>query len=189
MIEDLRQRFNASFKEEHYQAMMAWMEEQYQHKPKFHVAETPIFVPHDVRDRILAACADILEVVVQPDFAERSKAAIPPGEDVPGQTERSLFLQFDFGMCLDENGDITPQLIEAQGFPSLYFFQFLLDKSYRKFYPIPEDYRCRFGGRNEEEYLCGASQGILPHSCHQIGSGNLRELDKTFGSFYPAKTG
>lgn len=161
MITTLRQQFNNSFEEENYQAMLAWMAEQYQHQPKFHVAESPIFIPHAVRDRLLAACADILEVVLQPGFAERSKAAIPPGEDVPGQKEKPLFLQFDFGLCLDEDGEVTPQLIEAQGFPSLYFFQYLLDKSYRKFNPIPEDYRCRFGGGNDQEYLDLLRRGIL----------------------------
>lgn len=153
MIKTIRRQYNDTFTEDNYQAMRAWMKEQYQHDPKFHVAESPIFVPNDVRDHLLAACDDILDVVLQPDFAERSKIAVPPEEFVPGQDERPLFMQFDFGLCLDENGNIVPQLIEAQGFPSLYFFQYLLDKSYRKFFPIPEDYTCRFGNRGAEEYV------------------------------------
>ncbi len=153
MIKELRQAYNENFQESNYQAMLAWIKEQYEHEPKFHVAESPIFIPPLVRDRILAACNDVLEVVMEPDFAERSRAAIPPGESVPRQNKHPLFLQFDFGLCLDEQGEVTPQLIEAQGFPSLYFFQYLLDKGFRKFFPIPADYSCRFGGRDETEYL------------------------------------
>lgn len=153
MIKEIRRQYNDTFSEATYQAMRAWMKEQYQHDPKFHVAESPIFVPNQVRDHLLAACVDILEVVLQPDFAERSQAAIPPDEKVPGEIGRPHFMQFDFGLCADENGEIVPQLIEAQGFPSLYFFQYLLDKSYRKFFPIPDDFYCRFGGRDSAEYL------------------------------------
>ncbi|MFK8162903.1 MAG: hypothetical protein AB8H12_10620 [Lewinella sp.] len=153
MIKELRRRYNDTFTDANYQDMRAWMKEQYEHDPKFHVAETPIFISNKIGDRLVAACNDVLEVVLQPGFAERSKAAIPPGEDVPGQNERPLFLQFDFGLCEDEQGEVVPQLIEAQGFPSLYFFQYLLDKAYRKFFPIPEDYSCRFGGKSEGEYL------------------------------------
>lgn len=177
MIEELRRNYNDTFTEANYQEMRAWMEAQYQHKPKFHVAETPVFVPNKVADRIVAACDDVLEVMLEPGFAERSKAAIPPGESVPGQNEKPLFLQFDFGMCEDENGEVIPQLIEAQGFPSLYFFQYLLDKSYRKFFPIPEDYSCRFGGKSETEYLDLLSRCIL--GGHAPENVILLEVDPT----------
>lgn len=153
MIKSNRETFNSTFTDERYQEMMSWMSEQYGHPPNFHVAETPVFVPASVRKHLLRACDDILEVVTQPDFAERSKAAIPPGEFVPNQNDKPLFMQLDFALCKNEAGEVVPQLIECQGFPSLYFFQYLLDKSYRKFFPIPEEYNCRFGGYSREEYV------------------------------------
>ena len=153
MIPTLRRQYNDTFTNEAYRAMLDWMGGQYGERPKFHVAETPLFIADDVRDRLLEACRDILDVVTAPDFAERSAPAIPPGEKVPGQNDRPHFLQFDFGLCRAEDGTIVPQLIEGQGFPSLYFFQYLLDKCYRKFFPVPNDMRCRFGGRSAEEYL------------------------------------
>lgn len=153
MIKEIRRQYNDTFTNETYEAMIAWLGEQYDHQPKFHVAESPVFVPNEVRDHLITACNDVLEVVMEPDFAARSAPAIPPGENVPNQNERPMFLQLDFGLCRGEDGEIIPQLIEGQGFPSLYFFQYLLDKSYRRFFPIPEDFTCRFGGRSEEEYL------------------------------------
>ena len=153
MIPELRRQYNDNFTNEAYQAMLDWMGGQYNHYPKFHVAETPVFYPEELRNRIFEACDHIIEVITAPDFAERSAPAIPPGESVPGQNDRPLFLQFDFGICEDELGNLTPQLVEAQGFPSLYFYQFLADRAYRKYFPIPPEYQARFGNRSEEEYM------------------------------------
>lgn len=177
MIKELRRRYNDTFTEANYQEMRTWLRDQYQHDPKFHVAETPVFIPKNVGEHLVAACNDVLEVVLKPGFAERSQSAIPPGENVPGQNERPLFMQFDFGLCEDENGEIVPQLIEAQGFPSLYFFQYLLDKGYRKFFPVPEDYSCRFGGKSEAEYLDLLRRCILGD--HKPENVILLEVDPT----------
>lgn len=153
MIPELRRRYNDNFTNEAYRAMLDWMGGQYNELPKFHVAETPVFIPPALRDHLLAACADVLDVVKQPDFAIRSAPAIPPGENVPNQNAHPLFLQLDFGLCRNAAGEVTPQLIEGQGFPSLYFFQYLLDECYRRFFTIPQDYHCRFGGISREDYL------------------------------------
>jgi hypothetical protein len=161
MIKDLRQQHNENFTEETYQAMLNWLSEQYEHRPNFHVAETPVFIPDSLKKDLLAACDDILDVVTRADFAERSRAAIPSDEFVPGQNEHPLFMQFDFGLCDGGGGTIIPQLIECQGFPSLYFFQYLLNKSYRKFFSIPEGYTCWFGDVDEAEYLSIFRKAIL----------------------------
>ena len=161
MIPELRRRYNDNFTNEAYRAMLDWQAGQYGHRPKFHVAETPVFLPREVKTRVFQACNDVLQTVLKPGFAERAAAAIPPGEFVPNQSERPLFLQLDFGLCRGEDGSIVPQLIEAQGFPSLYFFQFLLDRSYRRFFPIPEKFTARFEGRTEEEYLDVLRRAIL----------------------------
>lgn len=161
MIKELRQQYNANFTNETYQSMLAWLGEQYGLRPNFHVAETPVFIPDELRDDLLAACEDVLEVVTREDFAERSRAAIPPGELVPGQDKHPLFMQLDFGICAGEDGKVLPQLIECQGFPSLYFFQYLLNRSYQKFFPIPKDLTCWFGGIGEAEYLALFRKAIL----------------------------
>ncbi|OAV45937.1 hypothetical protein [Lewinella sp. 4G2] len=175
MIQDLRRQYNDSFTNEAYRAMLDWMGGQYGERPEFHVAETPIFVPAYLRDRLLEACNDLLATVTREDFAEKAKAAIPEGEFVPGQDKHPLFMQFDFGLCEAEDGSVTPQLIEGQGFPSLYFFQYLLDKCYRRFFPIPENFTCRFGGRSESEYLDILKQCILGK--HQPENVILLEID------------
>lgn len=153
MIPDLRRRYNENFSNEAYQAMLAWLGGQYNHDPKFHVAETPVFFPADFKERVFQACADVIGTVTAPGYAEQAAAAIPAEENVPGQTDQPLFLQLDFGVCQADDGTIVPQLVEVQGFPSLYFFQGLLDRSFRKFFRIPEGFSARFDGSSEAEYL------------------------------------
>jgi hypothetical protein len=153
MIAELRKRYNKNFTQAKYTAMMDWITEQYGYRPTFNVAESPLFIDEALGQKVLRACDDILKVVTAPDFVERSMGAIPPGENVPNQTENPMFLQFDFGLCRGEDGTLEPQLIEGQGFPSLYFFQYLLDKAYRKHFEIPEDFKSRFGGLRDDEYM------------------------------------
>ena len=161
MIPQLRRQYNENFTNEAYQAMMSWLGGQYNHDPKFHVAETPVFFPRALRDQVFAACADVIDVVADPGYAERARAAVPPGESVPGQDDRPLFLQLDFGICEDGEGGLIPQLVEVQGFPSLYYFQSLLDRSFRRFFDIPEGYSARFDGSSEQEYLAMLRRVIL----------------------------
>ncbi len=152
MIPSIRRRYNEEFSNETYRAMLGWLGGQYGQDPKFHVGETPVFFPADFRRRVFDACEDVLAVITAPDYAERAAAAIPPGEKVPGQDERPLFMQLDFGVCRNEAGEVVPQLVEVQGFPSLYYFQGLLDQSFRRFFSIPEGFTARFDGSTFEEY-------------------------------------
>ncbi|WP_116125789.1 hypothetical protein [Lewinella sp. IMCC34183] len=161
MIPAIRRRYNDTFTNETYQAMLAWLGGQYGHDPKFHVGETPVFFPRAFREHVFRACKDVLDVVTDPGYAERAAAAIPPGERVPGQDERPLFMQLDFGVCRVESGEIVPQLVEVQGFPSLYYFQGLLDRSFRKFFTIPEGFSARFDGSTYEEYMQLLRETIL----------------------------
>jgi hypothetical protein len=153
MIPELRKKYNGAFTDEVYAIFKDAIEKKYDHLPVFRIAETPIFIPDQLKDRIIEAADDILDVVLAPDFMEKSARAIPAGQGVPKESKHTAFLQMDFGICLDENGEYTPQLIEAQGFPSLYFFQNLLANKYRDFFDIPDDYTHLFNGLTSETYI------------------------------------
>jgi hypothetical protein len=153
MIAELRKQFNANFRQETYQALLDDVTAQYNFKPNFRIAETPIFIPNYIKQQLLEACEEITNVIVRPDFHELSKGAIIPGLEVPGETPHTAFLQMDFGICQAADGTLSPQLIEVQGFPSLYFFQDLIARTYRKFYDIPENMTHLFGGMTTPEYI------------------------------------
>ncbi|KAA3641689.1 MAG: hypothetical protein DWQ02_00110 [Bacteroidetes bacterium] len=153
MIPELRERYNKAFTEEVYNEFKYAIEKKYDHLPVFRIAETPIFIPNDLKEKIIQAAEDIIDVVVEPDFMQNSASAIPDGLKVPQESDFTNFLQMDFGICIDEHGEYTPQLIEAQGFPSLYFFQNLLATKYRKFFDIPDNLTHLFNGLTPETYI------------------------------------
>lgn len=154
MIKQTRTNYNKGFTPEKYAAFKEDISSTYNHTPPFRLAETPIFVSNFLRDRLIEACEAISETIYHPKFKEWSFGALE-GEDlnVPGEDDHTLFLQMDFGICLDENGQPTPQLIEAQGFPSLYFFQDLLSKTYKEHFEVPANYSCYFNGLDANSYL------------------------------------
>jgi len=152
MITHLRQQFNAGFNEANYQKLLSWVEQQFNYRPPFRIAETPVFIGKDLKQQLIQACEDITDVIVQPNFRELSQGAVLAGQEVPGETPHTTFLQMDFGICKDENGNLKPQLIEVQGFPSLYFFQDLVARGYRKHYPIPDNFSHLLGGRTSAQY-------------------------------------
>ena len=153
MIARIRDQYNAGFSNEKYQKLLETLTNAHQHKPDFRVAETPIFLPAYLKKMLLEACEEITDVICKPDFKSRSEGALLNGQIVPNETNHTTFLQMDFGLCEDAEGNITPQLIEVQGFPSLYFFQNLLAESYRKVFDIPEGFTHLFGGLTTEEYI------------------------------------
>lgn len=154
MQSNTRRQYNAAFTPEKYQAFLDTMNTAYGEAVTFRVCETPVFVPKALKQQLLQGVEDICSVLTQADFKQRSEAAIPAQLRVPGEDEHTMFMQLDFGICRDANGHLTPQLIELQGFPSLYFFQHLLADSYRKHFDIPADYHHLFGGlRHPDEYI------------------------------------
>lgn len=156
-----RKQFNAAFTPEKYQALLQTMNTEFGEPVSFRVAETPVFVPKILKDKILRAVDDIVAVLTRPDFRALSKDAIPKHLWVPNEAVHPKFLQFDFGICRDTDGSLTPQLIELQGFPSLYFYQHLLAQGYRRHFDLPKDFHHLFGGIDSEQYLDLLRQVII----------------------------
>ena len=137
MISAPRQLFNAAFTPESYQTMLADIDQQLPHQLDFRVAETPVFVPKALREKLIQAGEDIIRVIQRPEFKQQTEAAIPAHQRVPNEDAHAEFLTFDFAVCRNAEGELEPQLIEMQGFPSLYAFQAYLPEIFAAHYPIP----------------------------------------------------
>lgn len=153
MKQPFRQQYNAQFTPEKYAAFLDTVNTAFGEPPTFRVCETPVFVPKAIKKQLLQGIEDIFAALQQPDFRQRSEAALPAHLQVPGEDSHTQFMQLDFGICRDAQGNYIPQLIEMQGFPSLYFFQHLLAEAYRQHFDIPADYHHLFGGLEAETYL------------------------------------
>jgi glutathionylspermidine synthase len=150
-MSEIRSAYNKAFTPEKYEAFLKDIYETYSHQPKFRIAESPLFIPNDLKQRLIEACDEISDVIVRPDFMEITEKAIELR--VPNEPNHSLFVQMDFGITKNADGDLIPKLIEVQGFPSLYFFQDLLAKAYRKNFVVPENVSSYFGGLNADSYI------------------------------------
>ena len=152
MVSSFRKNYNDSFTPEKYEAMQEWIASQHDHRATFRIAETPVFISDEMLEKIKKACDDVIDVICSPDFKQRSQASLLSEKEVPNEPDRPTFLQMDFGICEDGEGGYIPQLIELQGFPSLYFYQDLAGRAYRKFFSVPEDYSHLFNGLTSETY-------------------------------------
>ncbi len=161
MHPNYRRAFNQTWNPNTYQQFLDDIALQYNHRPPFRIAESPVFVSDDLKEQLFDACEQITDVIVQPDFTEKSQSAVLHGQTVPDETEHTSFLQMDFGICKTDDGRLVPRLIEAQGFPSLYFYQHLVADMYRKHFSIPAELSHLFGGLSSDDYLQLLRQTII----------------------------
>ncbi len=153
MQQDLRSRFNSRFTTESYNAFLADLNSAHPGALEFRIAETPIFVPRYFKDKLLGACEAIVDVIVRPDFKEITRNAIPAGETVPNENGHAHCICFDFGICENAAGELEPQLIEMQGFPSLFGYEAYLPEVTERHFEMPANYSPYLGGYNKETYV------------------------------------
>ena len=153
MIPAIRKAYNESFTKEKYEAFLKELTAAHPGEIEFHVAETPVFVPKDFTKKMLDACESIIDIIIDPKFKELTKNAIPAGLNVPNEDDRSEFIVFDFGICINEEGEYEPQLVEMQGFPTLFAYEVLIDEVFHHHFKVPENFSSYLGGHNKESYL------------------------------------
>jgi len=152
MIPELRKQFNEKFSEAAYRQYLEDLEAPYPGALDFRVAETPLFIPAVFRDQMLEACEHIIDVITAPDFIKQSESAIPANYSVPNQDVHPQCLVFDFGICEQETGVYEPQLIEMQGFPSLFGYQLWHEQVTRRHFAIPPGFTAYLKGYDPKSY-------------------------------------
>ena len=153
MIPQIRDQYNAAFSPEQYEKFVAGIHADWPDQLEFRIAETPVFVPKALKDKLVEACESFVDVMVSPFFKEKTRSAIPAGQNVPNENAHSSFLAIDFAVCKDANGELIPQLIELQGFPSIFGFQSYIGEHFRKYFSIPAHLSNYFGVANQAEYI------------------------------------
>ncbi len=152
MITDLRERYNAAFSQARYQAFIHDINCTYRFPMDFHLCETPLFLSAPLMRDLLAAAERLSCAVLSPEHLARSRAAVPPELELVDSAQPEC-LQIDFALCSDGEGNIVPRLIELQGFPSLYGFQWLLDRKIRQHFAIDPSLYFYISPYDEESYI------------------------------------
>jgi len=161
MVPSLRKAFNEAFTEHQFEAFLKDLNHLHPGAIEFRVAETPEFIPKDFAQKIYEACENIIDLITDPGFKTLTDRSIPKNDFVPNENGHTHFIALDFGVCLNEDGELEPQLIEMQGFPTLFGFQVYYPDLLRKYFSIPDNYSQYLHGYNRESYLADLKSVIV----------------------------
>lgn len=152
MIPDLRKRFNEQFTETAYNNFLNDLNSSLKYPTDFRVSETPLFLSDELNKELELACDDLINQIKSEHFKENSLKAVPSQLNVFGESDHPVFLQIDFAICKNDDGSFIPQLIELQGFPSLYGYQAFFNDKIRKYFEIPNNFQSYFSGYDLNSY-------------------------------------
>jgi hypothetical protein len=178
MIQELRKKFNEGFSTERYLDYVQQIENLHPGSLDFRNAETPIFIPKDFTQKMLKACDDIIDVIVDDRFKPLTERAIPGNMHIKNENGHSHFIAFDFGICHNDAGEPEPQLIEMQGFPTLFAFQVFHSRLTRDYARVPGNFSPYLNGYTEETYVQLLKDIIV---------GNLNPEEVVLLEIYPEK--
>lgn len=152
MIDKYRQLFNESFTNQKYQEFQDDIASDFNYLPTFRMAETPFFISNELKAQLLEGCNDVISLIQKDDFKQLTEKSLELNTKVPNEDEQTTFLAIDFGIC-EEDGKIIPKLIEVQGFPSLFNYQYVLYNKFKKHFPFLEDLTPFINDISGEDYL------------------------------------
>lgn len=135
MIPKYRKQFNQEFSQEKYQQVKKILKQKSGLEPVFRISESPLFLTKEFEAKLIEASESIIDQIKALP-AETLQKAIPDNCRVPNDTDQPHFFTIDFGICSSGNGEIEPQLIELQAFPSLYAFQKAFEDTFCEVYPF-----------------------------------------------------
>ena len=152
MILKYRELFNTQFTNKKYQEFKDDIASDFDYIPTFRVAETPFFISKELKEQLIKGCNEVIALIKQDNFKDLTDKALELNHKVLNEDEHTTFLAIDFGIC-EEDGIVIPKLIEVQGFPSLYNYQFNLYEKFKNHYPFLSELTPFFNGIEPQEYL------------------------------------
>jgi hypothetical protein len=153
MIPAIRAAFNAQFTPEKYQQYLSILNAAYKDSIPFRIAETPVFIDQKFKAQLLDAGDYICQFITDPNFSSKTNHAIPKGMEILGEKALPDCIVIDFAIAEGTDGTYQPQLIELQGFPSLFAFELLQAQALALAYDMPKGFTPFLNGYNETSYL------------------------------------
>lgn len=144
--------FNQQFSKEKYQDFLQDIANDFHYQPTFRIGETPFFITNALKNQLVEGAQQVIDFIQQDNFKMLTNRALELNRKVPNEDKHTTFLAIDFGIC-EENGNVIPKLIEVQGFPSLFNFQYHLFEKFKKHYPFLNEMTPFFNGISPDEYL------------------------------------
>ena len=187
MDAQFRRLFNSQFTPELYDWYRAELSRRLDSTFEFRLAESPLFLTDDFKNRAVESANAIVEQLSDPALIERMKAAIPERWNTPGMDHLPNFAQVDFAVVRDADGALVPKLIELQGFPSLTSLQVVQRDVWKdtlaKMDGLDVAWSCWFSGYDRESFLDLARRTIV--GLHDPSEVVLMDLDPPRQKTYP----
>jgi hypothetical protein len=181
-----RALFNDQIDDARYQWYQQELESRLDVDFEFRLAETPLFLTDDFRQRAVDAAEAIVEQLSDAQRIEQMKAAIPERWNTPGMDALPSFSQVDFAV-VDDNGTLVPKLIELQGFPSLTSFQIVQRdvwvETLKQMSGLDLEWSCWFNGYDRNSFLELARRTIVGD--HDPAEVILMDIDPPNQKTYP----
>jgi hypothetical protein len=186
MDQRFRQLFNSQFTPEIYQQYTRELSRRLGSTFEFRLAETPLFLPDDFKQKATESANAIVEQLCDPALIEQMKAAIPERWNTPGMDALPNLAQVDFAV-VRENGELVPKLIELQGFPSLTSLQLVQRDVWKETIAqmsgLDIAWSCWYSGYDREAFLDLARRTIVGK--HDPAEVILMDLDPPSQKTYP----
>lgn len=157
-----RNQFNANFSTDKYQSLLNAITSDFNYQVTFRIGETPFFIPDSLKEQLIEASNQVIDFIKRDDFLALTNRALELNRKVPNEDKHTTFLAIDFGIC-EEDGQIVPKLIEVQGFPSLFNFQYNLAEKFVSYYPFLSGLTPFFNNLSKQEYLQLIEEAICNH--------------------------
>jgi hypothetical protein len=162
MIPSRRQAFNSKFRAEKYPELLSLLAERCGVPIGFRVSETPCFLLTELLARMASDGKELIrQLVDSPSYRARSEESIPAEFRAPNESPHPMFVQVDFGLVKDANGELQPKLVELQAFPSLYAYQPVLARTFIDVYGLDAGLQYLLSGLDSASYLTLLRRAIV----------------------------
>ncbi|KYF61115.1 hypothetical protein BE04_47220, partial [Sorangium cellulosum] len=160
-----RRAFNAAFGPSTYAEILSRLERRLGCAIPFRVAETPLFLPARLRERLERSATEIVQQISSPALIAQMKRAIPAHLDAPGMDALPNCAQVDFAIVRGPDGELDVKVVELQAFPSLYALMLVQTEIVAEVLAgmpgLDRRWTCCFGGRSRDDVVAHLRRAIL----------------------------
>ena len=161
MVPSLRTAFNQSWTEQQYRDLIRTLERRTGATLAFPISETPCFFPHSLLASLATTGRELIDQILDsPEAMAAADAAVPERYRGAGAETLPTFVQVDFGLVRNADGQIAPKLVELQAFASLYGFQLAMAEAYRAAFALPSSLGLFLDGLAYEQYYALVADAI-----------------------------
>ncbi|MES2767005.1 MAG: hypothetical protein V4642_14115 [Bacteroidota bacterium] len=149
------------FSGEKFEAFKTAMDEACGMHIPYRVTEMPVFVSAAFKKKLEDAAVAIITQCTEGEIFKASAVTLEPRYTVPRESPHPTFAVVDFAVTQDAAGEFQPKLIELQGFPSLYGYQYVFATEIKKAFGLADDWDFTFSGLTEAEYVALLKEALL----------------------------